>query len=153
MDRAFHVIALQSDGTVWAWGQNWDGQLGNGSLNIGSNVPIQVANIGDVVEIAAGTAHNLALKSDGTVWAWGLNYARQVGDGTMTTRATPVQVPGLDSVVAIAAGSAHSLALKSDGTLWAWGLNTQGQLGDGTTRPALLPFKSPRAIRMAMHST
>ncbi|NBD24942.1 RCC1 domain-containing protein [Paenibacillus glycinis] len=138
---AFHTIALSSDGTVWAWGENWNGQLGNGSMDIGSNAPVQVDGVTDAVDVAAGAAHNLALKSDGTVWAWGLNYAGQVGDGTTTTRTTPVQVQGLDSVVAIAAGAVHSLALKSDGTLWAWGANDQGQLGDGTTTNRAAPVQ------------
>ena len=83
--------------------------------------------------IAAGDHHCLALKSDGTVWAWGYNGHGQLGDGTTTDRPTPVQVTGLSGVTAIAAAEYHSLALKSDGTVWAWGRNEKGELGDGTT--------------------
>jgi len=83
--------------------------------------------------VAAGGYHSLALKSDGTVLAWGDNANGQFGDGTNTSRNTPVQVSGLTGVVNIAAGIIHSLALKSDGTVWAWGYNGHGQLGDGTT--------------------
>ncbi len=82
--------------------------------------------------IAAGSAHTVALKSDGTVRAWGSNNSGQLGDGTTTDRLAPVKVTGLDGVTAIAAGLSHTVALKSDGTVWAWGLNNYGQLGDGT---------------------
>lgn len=91
-----------------------------------------VQGLTDVVAIAAGQYHSLALRSDGTVWAWGWNYYGQLGDGTTIDRTTPVQVQGLTNVVAIAASSNFSLALKADGTVWAWGQNSYGQLGDGT---------------------
>ena len=84
-------------------------------------------------DIAAGVAHSLALKFDGTVWAWGSNVYGQLGDKTNTDRLTPVQVSGLTNVVAIAAGFYHNVAIKSDGTVWAWGQNSFGQLGDTTT--------------------
>ena len=83
--------------------------------------------------IAAGYFHSLAVKIDGTVWAWGKNDRGQLGDGTTTDRTTPVQVVNLAGVVAVAAGDWHNLALKSDGTVWAWGYNNNGELGDGTT--------------------
>ncbi len=83
-------------------------------------------------KIAAGGAHTLALKSDGTVWTWGINIHGESGDGTTTQRTTPVQVTGLNDVTAIAGGYYHTVALKSDGTVWAWGKNDYGQLGDGT---------------------
>src|SRR6185312_15197966 len=94
--------------------------------------------------IAAGGTHVLALKSDGTVWAWGSNTSGQLGDGTTTQRAAPVQVTGLSGVTAIAAGSNHSLAVKSDGTVWAWGTNAAGQLGDGTT--GATPHPTPAQV-------
>ena len=94
-----------------------------------------------MVAIAGGDSHSLALKSDGTVWAWGYNGCGQLGDGSTTNRLTPVQVSGLTGVVAIAGGGSHSLALKSDGTVWAWGCNDYGQLGDGTTTNRLTPVQ------------
>ena len=131
-------LALKSDGTVWAWGLNTDGQLGDGT-NTNRNAPVQVSGLSSVVAIAAGGPavvgggeHSLALKSDGTVWAWGRNVEGQLGDGTNTNHNTPVQVSGLSDVVGISAGGAHNLALKSNGGVWAWGRNTEGQLGDST---------------------
>lgn len=81
--------------------------------------------------LAAGGAHTLAVKSDGTLWAWGSNRFGQIGDGTATDRLTPVQIGSDKTWSAVAAGQFHSLGLKTDGTLWAWGFNQNGQLGDG----------------------
>jgi len=100
-----------------------------------------------VTALAGGQYHSLAVKSDGTAWAWGYNGYGQLGDGTTTQRTTPVQVKGpggsgyLTGVTAIAAGYYHSLAVKSDGTAWAWGYNTYGQLGDGTTTSRSTPVQ------------
>ncbi|MCX6381662.1 MAG: Ig-like domain repeat protein [Armatimonadetes bacterium] len=86
-------------------------------------------------------SHTLALKSDGTVWAWGWNAYGQLGDGTATDSFTPVQVSALTGVTQIAGGYLHSLALKSDGTVWVWGFNNSGQLGDGTTVDSAVPVQ------------
>jgi len=126
-----HSLALKDDGTVWAWGYNLYGQLGDGTTTTNSITPVQVLNITGAKAIAAGGNHSLALKDDGTVWAWGYNLYGQLGDGLNSNRTTPVQV--LTGANAIAAGFSHSLALKDDGTVWAWGANNTGQLGDGTT--------------------
>ncbi|NLI74764.1 MAG: regulator, partial [Euryarchaeota archaeon] len=93
--------------------------------------------------ITAGTFHSIALKSDGTVWAWGRNSNGQLGIGNTTNRHSPVQVPGLTDVTAITAGYYHSIALKSDGTVWAWGLNNYGQLGIGNTTDQHSPVQVP----------
>ena len=129
-----HSLALKNDGTVWAWGDNYYGQLGDG---IQPYVPyistaVQVKGLSGITAIARGYSHSLALKNDGTVWAWGSNVYGQLGDGTVVDRATAVQVSGLSGITAIAGGYLHSLALKNDGTVWAWGSNVYGQLGDGT---------------------
>jgi alpha-tubulin suppressor-like RCC1 family protein len=126
-----HTIVLGSDGTLWGWGANGEGQLGDGTFQ-DRLAPVQVAKgLGDVVAIAAGDAYTLALRRDGTVWAWGANWNNRLGDGTGENRAEPVQVTGLDGAVAVGA-SFHSLALRRDGTVWAWGSNDHAQLGDGT---------------------
>ena len=98
---------------------------------------MQVAGLTDVIAVAAGYDHALALKSDGSVWAWGKNLSGQIGDGSTTDRLTAVQVPALSGITSIAAGDGFSLAVQQDGglggLLWSWGKNVSGQLGDGST--------------------
>ncbi|GEO07111.1 hypothetical protein AAE02nite_47750 [Adhaeribacter aerolatus] len=124
-----HSLALKSDGTVYAWGSNNNGQLGNGSLDpFPISTPMQVVNLSEVIAIAGGDSHSLALKSDGTVYAWGRGYSGQLGDGNFYTdspygSAVPVEVTALHNVTAIAAGPNYSLALKGDGTVFGWGNN------------------------------
>lgn len=126
-----HSMALKRDGTVWTWGSNIYGGLGNGTTN-STTGPVQVTSLTGVKQISAGGWHSVALKEDGTVWVWGWNMDGQVGDGTTVDKTSPIQVPGLTGVVKIAAGIYHVLALKSDGTVWAWGDNISGQIGNGT---------------------
>lgn len=130
---AHHGLALKKDGTVWAWGSNAAGQLGESSATPQRIVPAQIAGLSNVVAIAAGFQHSLALKNDGSVWAWGLNSSGQLGDGTLNDRPAPVRATGLTDAVAIAAGYHHSLVLKKEGSVWSWGNNSFGQLGDGST--------------------
>jgi len=138
-----HTLAIKNDSTVWAWGDNTDGQLGVGN-NTSSLVPVQVTALNQVVvAVTGGTAgyHSLALKADGTVWAWGRNADGQLGDGTTVSKNTPTQVVGLTNVVAISGGEYHSLAVRNDGTVWAWGRNNNGQLGNGTTTNSAVPVQ------------
>ena len=127
----YHSLTLKSDGTVWSWGRNNYGQIGNGK-RFKKNTPVLVNNLTDVIAIASGTWHSLALKQDGTVWTWGRNDYGQLGNGTFKNKQTPVRTKDLADVIAIAGGYLHSLALKSDGTAWAWGNNWSGQLGNET---------------------
>jgi alpha-tubulin suppressor-like RCC1 family protein len=121
-----HSLAVKSDGTVWAWGNNWYGQLGDGTIAPMTAVqtpsgPVQVSGLTGVAAVAAGYGHSLALKRDGTVWAWGHNGGGQLGDGTSgNVRPTPVQVIGMTGVAAIAAPAYGSLAVRKDGTVWEW---------------------------------
>src|SRR5207249_3795971 len=101
--------------------------------------PVQVSGLSGVAAIAAGGTHSLALKGDGTAWAWGANADGELGDGTNTQRLVPVQVSGLTGVAAVAGGGTHSLALKGDGTAWAWGDDNFGQLGNGTADDSVHP--------------
>jgi RHS repeat-associated protein len=102
---------------------------------------VKVHNLSGVVAIAGGGYHSLAIKTNGTVWAWGYNLAGQLGDGTATQSATPVQVQSLSGVAVIAGGTYRSLALRTDGTEWAWGSNEYGQLGDGTWIARYIPVQ------------
>ena len=139
-----HSLALTSQGAVMAWGYNADGELGDGNM-ADSDVPVAVAGLNSVVAVAAGHMHSLALLTDGSVAAWGDNTYGQLGvsPATATNSVVPIHVPGLTNVVAIAAGAYHSLALLANGTVMSWGLGTDGQLGDGTTpltsTPAIVP--------------
>lgn len=143
-----HSLALTADGRVWAWGNNFYGQLGDGT-NTQRLSPVQVAGIDNVVAISSHSTHVLALRSDGTVWAWGDNGSDQLGTTTsqicppISTPCSnvPVQVQGISAVAAVDAGGAHSLALKQDGTVWGWGYNGQGQLGNGTTMNTIHPMQ------------
>jgi alpha-tubulin suppressor-like RCC1 family protein len=123
-----HSVALASNGTVWAWGDNESGQLGDGTQRQRA-IPVQVPGLCEMTAIAAGSSHTAALKSDGTVWAWGRNAHGQLGDGTTTMRISPVQVQDITDVIAIATHDNHTLALRGDGTVWVWGDNGRGQLG------------------------
>jgi alpha-tubulin suppressor-like RCC1 family protein len=131
---ADHNLALKSDGSVWTWGYNWEGELGTGESDWRRANPASIVGLTNVVAIAGGAAHGLTLKSDGTIWSWGQDSEGSLGYGTVGGKQrTPAQVRNLTSVIAIAAADVHSLALKSDGTVWAWGGNSDGQLGLATS--------------------
>ncbi len=149
---SYHSLALCSDGTLTAWGQNGIGQLGDGT-GIQRNIAVPVTTAGTplagktIVALASGSTHSLALCTDGTLAAWGNNFNGQLGDTSNTTRLVPVAVNFANgtsalygkTVVAISAGANHSRAYASDGTLTAWGQNNLGQLGDGTVTQRFAP--------------
>ena len=139
-----HSLALASNGTVWAWGSNGYGELGNGT-NTDSNIPVQVSLPSGVTitNIAAGGYHSLALASNGRVWAWGYNGDGELGNGTNTDSNVPLQVslPSGVTITNIAGGGYHSLALASNGRVWAWGSNNYGELGNGTNTSSSTPVQ------------
>jgi alpha-tubulin suppressor-like RCC1 family protein len=140
------TVALRNDAlssSVWAWGINNNGQLGDGATT-DVYTPVQVNGmIGTgAIGIAAGYDHAVAMKTDGTVWAWGSNNNGQLGNGTTTGSVTPVQVSGISGVAAVAAGYFDSVALKIDSTVWTWGSNSNGQLGNGTTTDSNIPVQA-----------
>jgi alpha-tubulin suppressor-like RCC1 family protein len=140
-------VAVKKDGSVWTWGNNASGELGNGTLGTDSSVPHQVNTLGPsatnpVTAISAGSAFVVALKKNGAVVAWGNNASGELGNNLTTDSLNPVNVTGLGAgsgVSSLAAGSAHVVALRSTGALLAWGHNASGQLGDGTTTDHHVP--------------
>ena len=153
-----HSLAVAQDGTVWAWGENGYGQLGNGTHTTGgqsaSNAtpthvvgPSGTGTLNNVVAVTGGGQHSLALKADGTVWAWGWNYFGQLGNGSNDESDVPVQVQGLTGVdvIAIAAGYDINLALDRKGGVWTWGQNSWGNLGNGGTSDSstAMPIAGP----------
>ena len=137
-----HTLALKSNGTVWSWGFNSSGQIGD-NTNTTRPAPVPVGGLTGVTITAISTRydHNLAIDSLGRVWAWGANGSGQLGDNSTTQRKLPVLISGFGGaiVTAVAAGGSHSLALTASGQVYAWGLNTSGQLGDNTLSQRLTP--------------
>lgn len=127
----YHTVAIGQNGTIWAWGDNFGGQLGIGNF-VNSNVPVQVGTDADWVTVACGWRHTLAIKEDGSLWAWGDNGMGQLGNGSRVGTSTPVQIGTDEDWMLVSAGVYHSMALKTDGTLWAWGRNNMVQLGIGS---------------------
>ena len=136
-----HTLALKSNGTVWVCGSNNVGQHGNGTSMNGffSDKFIQVGTDNNWTEILAGAAFNLAIKNDGTLWAWGNNQAGQLGDGTKINRLQPTQIGTDKDWKSLGYSGNSSAAIKTNGTLWTWGFGAQGQLGNGSKMSALVP--------------
>lgn len=124
------ILALKEDGTVWGWGCNKYGQLGRGFVGNPEEVRVAqvVKGLKNIVQIATGFRHSLAVDQDGHVWAWGHNSFGETVDKEATVSATPVVVPGIDQVVQVSGGYDYSLAVKSDGTVWGWGQNNYAQI-------------------------
>ena len=160
-----HSLGLKDDGTVWAFGSNTSGQLGNGT-NTASNVPVQVTDPGDVsgyltgvVAVAASYDYSLAVKADGTLWSWGINDEGLLGTGNNSVSLASSNVPVpvcavgatapcsvgaanvLTNVVAASGSFYHAVALRGDGTVVTWGANWGNQLGDGSTTLSLVPVE------------
>jgi len=128
-----HTLALRADGTVWAWGRGDSGQLGLASLDAGcgfcTNAPGQCIGLTQIVAVAAGANHSVALDLNGKVWTWGRGVEGQLGNGGSTNISVPAMLPGISNVITIAGGFDHTMALTSSNVVWTWGGNSYGQLG------------------------
>jgi alpha-tubulin suppressor-like RCC1 family protein len=128
-----HQCAIKSDGTTYCWGANSSGQLGLNTSGTNEATPLLVSNLSSqTLAVATGASHTCAIKTDGTLWCWGLGASGQLGIGSTSSKIIPYQV-GIGTYKKIAAGSLHTCAIKSDDTLWCWGSNSAHQLGDGTS--------------------
>lgn len=136
----FHTAAIKADGTLWTWGNNYNGQLGDNTRTHRSS-PVQTVTLGtNWKQVSCGSGHTAAIKTDGTLWAWGVNYGN-LGDNTSTRKSSPVQtVAATTNWKQVACGNGGTYAIKTDGTLWVWGGNSFGQAG---TNEATAAYSSP----------
>lgn len=130
----YHTGGIKVDGSLWTWGTNLNGRLGNNNF-LNTSSPAQTASAtNDWASISCGFIGTAAIKTDGTLWCWGSNNSGQLGDNTIVHRSSPVQtVTYNNNWKQVSMGFQHTAGLKIDGTLWMWGNNTGGQLGDNTT--------------------
>jgi alpha-tubulin suppressor-like RCC1 family protein len=136
----FHTVAIKTDGTLWTWGRNSYGQLGDNTTTDRSTPVTTFAGGTDWKQVACGRFHTAAVKTDGTLWTLGLGDSGQVGDNTPISRSTPVTTfAGGTNWKQVSCGGRHTVAIKTDGTLWTWGLNSYGAIGDNTTGSNLTP--------------
>ena len=143
-----HNMAIKSDGTLWAWGENFSGQFGVGTMGTEqkprANIPVHAAPGNDWKQAVAGGIHTLAIKKDGTLWAWGNNWAGSLGTGTTSNSAVPLQVGSATNWIKVWAGTLESVALQSDGSLWYWGDNPDPAFRQCTSARFLSPRAFPR---------
>lgn len=147
----YYSLALRSDGTVWSCGYGGNGSLGIGGTNAVNTTPTQIPGLTDVIAICTGSLSSYALKSDGTVWAWGYNAFGNLGNGTTNQSNVPVQVSGLTNIRAIEASQYNAYAIRNSGEVYAWGRGNLGGIGNGSAddqyTPTLIPsLPTPKKI-------
>lgn len=144
-----YTLATRSDHTLWAWGGNWDGQLGTGGASTGNSTPRQVGTDHDWQQVAPGKVHTEAIRRDGTLWGWGGGTRGQVGTGPSFSHPFPEQVGLNNDWISVSADTYNTAAIRQDGTLWTWGFEQNGQLGDGTTATRFTPAQMGTAANWA----
>jgi alpha-tubulin suppressor-like RCC1 family protein len=128
-----HTAAIKTDGTLWCWGFNSTGQLGDNTITARSTPRQEITSSTNWKQVAGGVSHTAAIKTDGTLWCWGINSSGQLGDNTLVSRSTPRQeITSSTNWKQVSGGQSHTAAIKTDGTLWCWGFNAYGQIGDNT---------------------
>jgi alpha-tubulin suppressor-like RCC1 family protein len=139
----YHTAAIKTDGTLWTWGRNAHGGLGDNTI-VHRSSPVQtVAGGTNWKSVGCGGYHAAAIKTDGTLWTWGYNTYGQLGDNTQVHRSSPVQtIAGGTNWKSVSGGFYHTAAIKTDGTLWTWGHNGDGRLGDNTSAFKFSPVQT-----------
>ncbi|KFC20530.1 T9SS type A sorting domain-containing protein [Chryseobacterium sp. FH1] len=127
-----HIVAVTTDGSLYSWGYNYYGQLGDGTY-VNKKVPTRIGSDTDWKTVATGKYFTLAMKTDGSIWAWGDNQFGQLGDGTNVRRNNPVRIGTDKEWKSLHTTSTNTIAIKNNGSIWGWGRNQFGELGDGTT--------------------
>lgn len=138
-----HTAGIKTDGTLWMWGNNLGGQLGNNAI-ANTSSPVQTISGGTNWRIASvGSTHTAAIKTDGTLWGWGLNSSGQLGDNSILNKSSPVQTIAVgNNWQKVSLGAATTAAIKTDGTLWMWGLGANGRLGDNAVTNRSSPVQT-----------
>ena len=139
----FHMAAIKTDGTLWTWGINTRGQLGDNSTTYKSSPVQTIAGGTNWKQVSCGGMNTTAIKTDGTLWTWGYNNFGQLGDNSITQKSSPAQtIAGGTNWKQVSCGQFHMAAIKTDGTLWTWGINTRGQLGDNSVTGRSSPVQT-----------
>lgn len=145
-----HSLGIKNDGSVWQWGDTTTYDNRGPETNLSALIPEKVPDLTDIIQVSGGQVHSLALKRDGTVWAWGGNHSGQLGDGTKVSRITPEKVSGLTDIVSIETDWTRSFAIKKDGTVWGWGgfyfRSPDGSINNFNTPVQLKGFENIVAI-------
>lgn len=146
---------VRSDGTLWGTGDNRNGGFGNGTSTGEFSSPVQIGALTNWSKVWAsqGNTNVSAIKTDGTLWAWGNNSDGQVGDGTKVNRYSPVAIGALTTWTLVSVGSSFTIAAQSNGTLWSWGKNEKGQLGIGVAGVGTTYRSSPVQVGTATQWT
>ena len=143
-DAGVHAMAIRSDGSLWAWGNNTFNNIGDMIEARIHSSPVRIMD--DVAVVSTGGSNTMVIMTDGSLWGWGLNHVGQLGNGTTTDVHSPVWI--MDNVIAVSNGFFHTLALTGDGSLWAWGANGASQLGDGTIIPRHEPVHIMDGVKL-----
>jgi len=139
-----HTVGICEGGMLWSWGRNNVGQLGDGTTTQRTRpwvTDVTSDRVSNWASVSASRYHTVAVRTDGTLWAWGNNSFGQLGDGTLTQRHSPVRIGTASNWVSVSTSRLHTVAIRADGTLWAWGSNLNAQLGDGTRRDSHSPLR------------
>ena len=138
-----HSCGIRGNGTLWCWGRNNYGQIGNGKTGADVPTPIQVGPLTDWAKVTSGGASTCAIRTNKALYCWGLNHRGQVGDQTHKVRTTPTRVAGASIWRSVSMGFFHTCAVRTNQTLWCWGDNSAGQLGQGTAKPTVMRRQVP----------